>query len=51
MWEALAAGKIDLRRARVIVHGTAHLSEVTAREVVARILEAAARLTTGQLEL
>ncbi len=49
VWEALAAGKIDLRRARVIVHGTAHLSEVTAREVVARILEAAARLTTGQL--
>ena len=49
VWEALAAGKIDLRRARVIVSGTAHLSEETAREVVERIIEAATRLTTGQL--
>ena len=49
LWEALAAGKIDLRRARVIVSGTAHVSEETAREVVDRIIEAAARLTTGQL--
>ena len=49
VWEALAAGKIDLRRARVIVSGTSHLSETAAREVVARILEAATRLTTGQL--
>jgi len=49
VWEALASGKIDLRRARVIVHGTAHLSEEAAREVVRRVLEAAARLTTGQL--
>jgi hypothetical protein len=49
VWEALAAGKIDLRRARVIVHGTAHLSEEAAREVVGLILEAATRLTTGQL--
>ena len=49
VWEALASGRIDLRRARVIVSGTAHLSEDAAREVVGRILEAAARLTTGQL--
>jgi hypothetical protein len=49
VWEALASGKIDLRRARVIVHGTAHLSEEAAREVVGRVLEAATRLTTGQL--
>ncbi|HUP15761.1 MAG TPA: DUF222 domain-containing protein [Acidimicrobiia bacterium] len=49
VWEALAAGKIDLRRARVIVQGTAHLSEEAAREVVGRVLEAATRLTTGQL--
>ena len=49
VWEALAAGQIDLRRARVIVSGTAHLSEEAAREVVGRIIEAAARLTTGQL--
>jgi hypothetical protein len=49
VWKALAAGKIDLRRARVIVSGTAHLSEESAREVAGRILEAATRLTTGQL--
>ncbi len=49
VWEALAAGQIDLRRARVIVSGTAHLSEESAREVVERIIDPAARLTTGQL--
>jgi hypothetical protein len=49
VWEALAAGRIDLRRARVIVSGTAHLSEEAAREVVGRVLQAATRLTTGQL--
>ncbi|HUP16843.1 MAG TPA: DUF222 domain-containing protein, partial [Acidimicrobiia bacterium] len=30
VWEALASGRIDLRRARVIVQGTAHLSEEAA---------------------
>jgi hypothetical protein len=49
VWEALASGRIDLRRARVIVQGTAHLSEEAAREVVDRVIEAATRLTTGQL--
>jgi hypothetical protein len=49
VWEALAAGTIDLRRARVIVSGTAHLSEEAARDVVGRVMEAATRLTTGQL--
>ncbi len=49
VWEALAAGRIDLRRARVIVTGTSHLSEEAAREVVGRILEAATRMTAGQL--
>ena len=49
VWEALAAGRIDLRRARVIVDQTSHLSGEAAREVVGRILEAAGRLTTGQL--
>jgi hypothetical protein len=49
VWEALAAGTIDLRRTRVIVSGTAHLSEEAAREVVGRVIEAATRLTTGQL--
>jgi hypothetical protein len=49
VWEELASGGIDLRRVRVIVSGTAHLSETAAREVVGRIIEAATRLTTGQL--
>ena len=49
VWKALAAGQIDLRRARVIVSGTSHLSEEAAREVVGRLLEPATRLTTGQL--
>ncbi len=39
--DALAAGDIDVRRAKTILYGTAHLSEETARAVV--------RLTTGQL--
>ena len=50
VWEALAAGRIDLRRVRVVVEGTAHLSDSATREVVGRILEAATRLTTGQLK-
>jgi hypothetical protein len=49
VWQTLAAGRIDLRKARVIVDGTAHLAEEAAREVIGRILEAATRLTTGQL--
>ena len=48
VWEALAAGQIDLRRARVIVAGTSHLDEAVARKVVEQILGAAGRLTTGQ---
>ena len=49
VWEALSSGDIDLRRARVIVDGTGHLPEETARLVTERIMEAATRLTTGQL--
>ena len=49
VWEALTTGDIDVRRARVIVAGTAHLSEESARLVVERIIDKAARLTTGQL--
>ena len=49
VWKALAAGKIDLCKARVIVRETSHLSEEAARTVVERVLEAATRLTTGQL--
>ena len=50
VWEALASGKIDLRRARVIVDQTSHLLAEAARQVVDRVLEAATRLTTGQLK-
>jgi hypothetical protein len=49
VWEALEAGEVDLRRVRVMVAGTAHLAEETARQVVDQIIERAARLTTGQL--
>ncbi|CAN5308176.1 hypothetical protein BH24ACT7_BH24ACT7_24090 [soil metagenome] len=49
VWEALAAGDIDLRRARTIVEGTSHLCDRVAGEVVDRIIEPATRLTTGQL--
>ena len=45
----MAAGSIDLRRARVIVDGTAHLTEEAARNVVDMIIERATRSTTGQL--
>ena len=48
-WEALAAGEIDLRRVRVIMAGTAHLPEESARLVVEQVIERAGRLTTGQL--
>jgi hypothetical protein len=49
VWEALSAGDLDVRRARTIEAGTAHLDADTARAVVAKIIEAAPRLTTGQL--
>ncbi|MCH7582493.1 MAG: DUF222 domain-containing protein [Acidobacteria bacterium] len=49
VWELLASGLIDVARARTIVDGTDHLSEGTARHVVERIIEAAPKLTTGQL--
>ncbi len=47
--DALAAGDIDVRRAKTILYGTAHLSEATAQAVVDRIIAQAPRLTTGQL--
>jgi hypothetical protein len=49
VWSLLAAGDIDARRARVLVHGTGHLSVGGAREVIDQIAEAAPSLTTGQL--
>jgi hypothetical protein len=49
VWDALCSGSIDLARARVIVQGTSHLDEVTARRVVGGMVDEAGRLTTGQL--
>ena len=46
---ALKAGDIDQRRATVIVDGTIHLPDDTARLVADQILPRAGQLTTGQL--
>lgn len=47
--EALADGSVDLRRARVLADGTAHLPEPDARDVVDHLVGEAHRYTTGQL--
>jgi Domain of unknown function (DUF222) len=47
--EALAAGRIDLYRARRIAEATSVLSEQKAREVEAKILPGAGELTPGRL--
>lgn len=47
--EALSAGMIDLRRAKVIWHGTAHLNSHNAAQVAQMVIARAPRLTTGQL--
>jgi hypothetical protein len=49
VWDLLVRGVIDLRRARVVAHGTGHLPDATARSVVAEVAGVAGRLTTGQL--
>jgi hypothetical protein len=49
VWETLHCGDIDVRRARVIVDGTDHLDQTTARQVAEHTLEGAGELTTGQL--
>lgn len=49
VWHALHVGMVDLRRVRVLVYGTGHVSDSTAREVVGPLLEAAGMLTTGEL--
>ena len=51
IWQALAAGDIDVPKARVIVTGTTHLSIATAREVANQIIDDAPTLTTGQLRV
>ncbi len=49
VWRALAEGRIDGWRARVIDRGTGHLEEAEARRVANEVLPAAEGLTTGQL--
>ncbi len=49
VWEALASGTIDVRRAIVIEHGTCHLDAATARQIVDEVIDRAGDLTTGQL--
>jgi hypothetical protein len=49
IWEMLDQGLIDWARARVIINGTAHISELEASAIVDQISERAPRLTTGQL--
>lgn len=49
VFEALTRGDIDVRRAKTMLHGTMHLPDDTARDVIALIIEQASRLTTGQL--
>jgi hypothetical protein len=47
--DALAEGRIDVRRARTILRGTEHLSLGRARTVVDAVLPHASGLTSGQL--
>ena len=47
--QALTAGEIDLKRARVITYGTSHLEIEQANTVADTVLEQAPGLTTGQL--
>jgi hypothetical protein len=49
VWDTLLEGHIDVRRARVLVDGTLHLSPATAQKVVATVIDDASQLTTGQL--
>jgi hypothetical protein len=49
VWEAMRAGDIDWRRARVLAHGTEAVDTDTARAVIERIIDDAPRLTTGEL--
>ena len=47
--DMLATGVLDMRRARVLLDGTSHLSDDIARRVVEQIADDAATFTTGQL--
>ncbi|HUF95067.1 MAG TPA: DUF222 domain-containing protein [Acidimicrobiia bacterium] len=47
--QALWSGEIDVRRARVLVNGTEHLSDSHARQVIDEVIGRAPQLTTGEL--
>lgn len=49
VWQALASGVIDRRRANLIVDHTSHLALTQAREVADQALEKAPESTSGQL--
>lgn len=49
VWQALAAGNIDQRRARVIAESTVHLDDDLGSDIVDRVLDEASELTTGEL--
>lgn len=49
VWQALAVGRLDRRRANLILAQTGHLSTAAAREVARAALERAPELTTGQV--
>ena len=50
VWTALLEGRIDVRRAKALVHATTHLSTAAARTVIDAIIDRAHRYTTGQLQ-
>jgi len=50
VWEAFAAGDLDLHRVWTIVNSTGHLDQATARRVVEQLIDRAPQLTTGQLK-
>lgn len=49
VYRLLSEGLIDVRRARVIAHGTSHLTPAAAQAVTTAIVDDAPGLTTGQL--
>ena len=49
LFDMLASGDIDVRRAKVIERGTMHLTDATAQAVVDDIAQDAPSLTTGEL--
>jgi hypothetical protein len=49
LFDMLASGQIDVKRAKVIERGTMHLSDATAQTIVDTIAEIASESTTGEL--